>query len=190
MATDPTIMKLRLAAINRIISAIPVWPNTKGMAEWEKYSKIGMSEVAGLVRAELSNLPKGYNKGEPSLKTEAKRRFLKWRENQAKGEWKTLTEAEQRIWEGYVIEDVRFGEIRARELVREEPPSFADEVLPVGSRVELVETISHMGTEFPAGSAGVVLDNAYKLGYAYTVLFDDETLGREQFRLDELKKES
>jgi len=191
MATDPTIMKLRLAAINRIISEIPSNPATDyWLDSQEIVENRAVSRLANEIRAELSNLPKGYNRGKPNLRTEAKRRFLQWRENQAKGEWKTLSAEEQAVWEGYVSEGIEFGEIRARELGRSALVSFADEVLPVGSRVALVDTILHCGDEFPAGLAGTVLDNAYEYGYAYTVQFDNESFGREQFRLDELKKES
>jgi hypothetical protein len=117
MATDPTIMKLRLSAIKKIIQWIPVRPDTNYyLDEREIGENIGESGLANKIRAELNNLPKGYNKPQHSLKTQAKTRFLQWRENQAKGEWKTLSAEEQARWEGYVSEGIEFGEIREREL--------------------------------------------------------------------------
>ncbi len=127
MATDPTIMKLRLKAINTIISAIPVRPDTSYyLDEREIGENVGESLLAARIRQELNNLPKGYNKPQHSLKTQAKVRFLQWRENQAKAEWKTLSEAEQTVWEGYVAEGVEFGEIRARELAIDEEDAILD----------------------------------------------------------------
>lgn len=173
MATDPIIMKLRLAAINRIISAIPVKPDTSYyLDEREIGENVGEALLASKIRNELNNLPRGYNKPEPSLSTQAKTRFLQWRENQAKGEWKTLTEAEQAVWEGYVSEGVEFGTIRERELAREAP-------FEVGDRVVLHHNIGYLGKHYPAGSAGeikrVVLD-PIKEEQGYMVWFDDQNL--------------
>jgi len=186
MATHPTIMKLRLAAINGIISRIARTPELKYLSDWERGEAVGESELAHKIRKELNNLPKGYIRPEPSLKTKAKTLFLLWRENQAKAEWKTLSADEQAHWEGYVEEGIEFGEIRARELERTKPVAPSGERHPVGAHVELLETIRHMGTDFPAGSRGVVICNTYMYGHPYTVQFDDETLGSQQFRFDEL----
>lgn len=119
MPTNPTIMKMRLSNITKTVSGIPTWPDVRHMEEWEAWFERGKSEVAGLIRQELNNLPKGYNPEKPSLKEQGKRRFLQWRENQAQAEWKNLPAVEQERWEAYVSEGAEFGEIRERELQRE-----------------------------------------------------------------------
>jgi hypothetical protein len=119
MATASTIMKLRLRAINTIISAIPVKPDTSYWLDSDEIrTNRAESALANLIRQELNNLPKGYNKPVRSLKTQAKMRFLQWRENQAKGDWKKLTEDEQARWISYAEQGLEFGEIRHRELER------------------------------------------------------------------------
>jgi hypothetical protein len=116
MATDPTIMKLRLAAINKITTEFP--RAKAGMSTTDAHVYWGQRDIIDQIRQIMYNLPKGYNKGEPSLKSQAKALFLLWRANQAKGEWKTLSEAEQARWKGYVEEGIEFGEMRERELGR------------------------------------------------------------------------
>lgn len=154
MATEPTVMKMRLAQINRIISGVPTWPDYKHLDEWEAWFERGKSEMANLIRQELSNLPKGYVRGEPSLKTQAKKRFLMWRENQAKGEWKKLSAEEQAVWEGYVTDGLKFGTIREKELAREKD-------FEIGDRVVLIHEVRYLGVTYPAGAGGVILFTEY-----------------------------
>lgn len=119
MATEPTIMKMRLKEINRIVSGIPTAVRSRGLEDWEAWLERGKTELANALRQELNNLPKGYVKGEKSLKTLAKERYLLWRSNQAKGDWKKLPEAERKVWESYVTDGLEFGTIREKELNRE-----------------------------------------------------------------------
>lgn len=124
MATHPTIMKLRLAAINRIISAIPVKPDTDYWLDSDEIQiNRAESALANKIRNELNNLPKGYSKPVHSLKTQAKIKYLQWRENQAKGAWKNLPADRQAEWEGYITEGLEFAEIRERELAKPDKAS-------------------------------------------------------------------
>lgn len=184
MATDPTIMKLRLAQINGIIQKIPRTPKLKYLSDWERGEAVGESELANKVRQIVNNLPKGYHKIEPSLKSKAKVRFLQWRENQAKAEWKTLSEEEQAKWESYVAEGIEFGEIRARELEREAP-------FEVGDKVVLHHNLSYLGVMYPAGSAAKISRVVYdevREEKSYMIWFDDQRLVNLNAYAHEIRK--
>jgi hypothetical protein len=156
--------------------------------QWRIGYEIGQKHLADDIRAILGAPPKGYSEIEPTLKTKAKNRYLDWREMQAKGEWKKLSDAEQERWEEYVENNVPFEVIREKELERASGTAkTVSHVLPVGTRVELLWDVEFVGEGYPQGAQGVITDNAYAFGYPYTVEFYDGKLGRQQFRPDELK---
>lgn len=142
-------LSARTKELNKWAHSLPKGVDPYETSDWERGYERAQVEFADKLRKIMSSLPKGFNLPNPSLKTQAKARFLQWRENQAKGEWKTLTEAEQAVWEGYVSEGVEFGEIRVRELARDEP-------VKAGDRVVLVSDVQYLGDEWPKGSAGEV----------------------------------
>lgn len=149
MATEPTIMKLKLSAIHKIVSKIDRDPSLSGLSELLQGKRIGESELATTIRTILSNAPKGYTKAEPSLKNRAKERFVQWREMQAKGEWKKLSEDEKARWISYVEEGADLGTIRQRELGLEED-------LNVGDSIVIQQTFSNLGRQYSAGETGVI----------------------------------
>lgn len=166
MATEPTVMKMRLAEINRYINGV----NTiikKDMSLEEKNFYWGRVDVVDGVRQIMGRMPKGYSKEEPSLKNRAKERYLMWRENQAKGDWKKLSDSERAIWEGYVEDGLEFGAIREKELERGNP-------IKVGDRLELVKDIWFLGNQYRPGLIGEVSgfshyeDTEVVAGYALT----------------------
>ena len=184
MATEPTIMKMRLKEINRIVSGIPNTVRSAHLEEWEAWFERGKTELANALRQELNNLPKGYNKSEPSLKTQAKKRFMLWKENQAKAEWKTLPEAERKVWESYVEDGLEFGTIREREIER------AKEVA-VGDRVVLLDNIWYLGDLYPVGSTGEVIfvsDDEVRGEKGYKIRFDSKNLDHLNTYAHEIKK--
>lgn len=185
MATEPTIMKMRLKEINRIVSGIPNTVRSAHLEEWEAWFERGKTELANALRQELNNLPKGYVRSEPSLKTQAKKRFLMWRENQAMAEWKKLSESERAVWEGYVQDGLEFGTIREKELAR------TAEIL-TGDRVVLVKGIWYLNNFYPAGSAATVQNVVYDdvlNANAYVLCFDSEKLHNLNAYPHEIKKE-
>jgi hypothetical protein len=113
-----TLRRMRLKRINEIVNGIPTVVRSGGLEEWEAWFERGKTEVANLIRKELGGIPKGYNEIVPSIKTQAKDRFVAWREMQAKGEWKTLSEEEQARWVGYVENGVPYETIRGEEMSR------------------------------------------------------------------------
>lgn len=129
MATDPAIMKMRLAAIRKIIQDIPTKPDTKWLEHWEASAVRAESALANKIRVVFEGLPKGYTKSVPSLKNRAKTRFLQWRENQAKGAWKRMSESEQAVWIGYVEDGLEFGTIREKQLKVESTASNLSKML-------------------------------------------------------------
>ena len=149
MATEPTIMKMRLAEINRFVQTLQKNPDHYTDEAWYRGYEHAEVTISKKLRDIMGNLPKGYVRSQPSLKTLAKTRFLQWRENQAKAEWKKLTPEERAVWEGYVTEGIEFGEVRARELEREAP-------LKVGDRVEIVKDIYFLGSRYRPGLVGEV----------------------------------
>lgn len=116
MATEPTIMKMRLAEINRFVQTLQKHPDQYTEEMWERGYEFAEVTISKKLRDILNNLPKGYVKGEKSLKTLAKERYLLWRSNQAKSDWKKLSDAEQKVWEGYVEDGLEFGTIREKQL--------------------------------------------------------------------------
>lgn len=119
MATEPTIMKMRLAEINRFVQTLQKHHDQYTEERWERGYEHAEVTISKKLRDILGSLPKGYVKGEKSLKTLAKERYLLWWSNQAKSDWKKLPEAERKVWESYVTEGLEFGTIRERELKRE-----------------------------------------------------------------------
>lgn len=80
--------------------------------QWRIGYEIGQRHLADEINAILGAPPKKYNEITPTLKTQAKNRYLDWRELQARGEWKKLSEEEQALWERYVVEQVPWEVIR------------------------------------------------------------------------------
>jgi uncharacterized protein YabN with tetrapyrrole methylase and pyrophosphatase domain len=113
-----TIRRMKLEEIKKIVQNIPVKPDTQYLEFWEAMADRAESELANKIRNVLSKLPTGFNENEPTIKTQAKNRFVAWREQQAKGEWKTLSEEEQQRWISYVENQTDFGTIRQEELSR------------------------------------------------------------------------
>lgn len=149
MATEPTVMKMRLAEINRFVQDINL-KTTKDMPAWEVHIMAGQASVVEGIRGIMGRLPKGYTRSEPSLKTQAKKRFLQWRENQAMAEWKKLSDEERAVWEGYVTDGLEFGTIREKELGRE------TDGIKKGDRVEIVRDIWFLGNHYRPGLLGEV----------------------------------
>lgn len=186
MATEPTVMKMRLQEINQFISGMNI-KTTKDMASWEVHVIAGQASIIEPIREIMSNLPKGYTRGEKSLKSLAKTRFLQWRENQAKGEWKTLSDEEKAVWEGYVTDGLEFGTIREKELERGAP-------LKVGDRVEIVRDIYFLGKQYRPGLIGEVRSlNCYDgtdVVTSYSLIFNGAGLPPVNAYPHEIKKAS
>lgn len=113
-----SIRRIRLKEIEKIISGIPEKPDTQYLEHWEAMWERGQSELANKVRHILSTIPKSYNLIEPSIKTIAKNRFVAFREQQAKGEWKKLSEEDQQRWIDYVEHRTPYEVIREEEISR------------------------------------------------------------------------
>lgn len=153
--------------------------------QWRIGYEIGQKHLAEEIRVILGAPPKGYSDIEPTLKTKAKNRYLDWREMQAKGEWKSLPEAEQKIWESYVENHTPFEEIREKELAREKD-------FEIGDRVVLVNDITYIGYFYPTGSAGEIISTEYneiREKMMFKVRFDSEKLDRLNTFANEIKKE-
>jgi len=118
MATEPTLMKLRLQQINKIVSKFDRFPSLKGVSEIVQGKRIGESDLATEIRDVLNSMPKGYTVRDRSLKTRAKMRFVQWREMQAKGEWRNLSEEEQARWMAYAEAGTDLGTIYKKETYR------------------------------------------------------------------------
>lgn len=154
--------------------------------QWRIGYEIGQKNLADDLRAILGAPPKGYSDIEPTLKTKAKNRYLDWREMQAKGEWKKLSEAEQKVWEGYVENHVPFETIREEEMAR--ATNFV-----VGHRVRLIEDVQYVGATYPAGSVGTIILTEYneiREEMMYKVKFDSLRLPTLNTFSHEIKKES
>lgn len=150
MATEPTVMKMRLAEINQFVLGLqknsdPYTP----LGSWERGYEYAEVQISKKLREIMGRLPKGYVRGEKSLKTKAKGRYLLWRANQAKADWKKLTPEEQAVWEGYIEDGLEFGTIREKELERAKP-------IMVGDRVEIVKEIWFLGSQYRIGMVGEV----------------------------------
>lgn len=113
-----SIRRIRLKEIDKIISGIPEEPDTQYLDFWEAMAERAESALANKIRKVLNTIPKSYNLIEPSIKTIAKNRFVAFREQQAKGEWKKLSEEEQQRWIDYVEGQVPYEVIREEELSR------------------------------------------------------------------------
>lgn len=113
-----SIRRIRLKDIEKIVSQIPEDPDTQYLDFWEAMADRAESALANKIRHVLTTIPKSYNLIEPSVKTIAKNRFVAFREQQAKGEWKKLSEEEQQRWIDYVEAQVPYETIREEELSR------------------------------------------------------------------------
>lgn len=172
MATEPTVMKMRLAEIHQFVMGLQQHHDPYTHAAWERGYESAEVKISKEIRKIMGRLPKGYVKGEKSLKTIAKERYLLWRENQAKGDWKKLSDDERAVWEGYVEDGLEFGTIREKELKRAEG-------IKAGDRVTLVPQIIYLNTLYPVGSSGEVTHvyhDDVKGTPAYRIKFDDRTL--------------
>lgn len=115
-----TIRRMKLEAIKKIVQDIPVKPDTRYNEMWEVAWDKAESELANKIRDILSNLPKGWAEQPRSIKNIARDRFLEWKEMQAKGEWRTMSEEEQHRWIGYTENHTPWNEVRAIEMERVE----------------------------------------------------------------------
>lgn len=113
-----TRMRARLEAITKYVNTLQRNSDPYVDDPWERGSEYAEVKIAKELRKLLNSLPKGYNEPNPSLKTQAKERYLQWKANQAKGEWKNLPDAEQKRWEAYAEQGAEFGTIRDAELER------------------------------------------------------------------------
>lgn len=185
MATEPTVMKLRLQAINQLAQTLQKEVDRYTERDWDRGYEFAEVTIGKKLRDIMGNLPKGYTRGEKSLKSLAKTRFLQWRENQAKGEWKTLTAEEQAVWEGYVTDGLEFGTIREKELERGAP-------LKVGDRVEIVRDIYFLGKQYRPGLIGEVRSlNCYdgtNVVTSYSLIFNGAGLPPVNGYPHEIKK--
>jgi hypothetical protein len=167
-----TRMRARLEAITKFVNTLQKSTDPYTDNEWQRGHEFAQVEISKELRKLLNILPKGFNREEPSLKNQAKTRYLQWRENQAKAEWKKLPEHEQKRWEAYVENGIDFGNIREAELAREAP--FAQ-----GDKVVLHHNLSYLGTLYSAGSLAEITRVVYdevREEKSYMLKFEDQRL--------------
>lgn len=111
-----TVARMHVAAVRRLVEGRLTLAGDSKIRQfseqWRIGYEIGQKHLAEEIRAITSSLPKKYCDIPPTLKTQAKNRYLDWRELQAKGEWKKLSTEEQALWERYVVDRVPWEVIR------------------------------------------------------------------------------
>jgi hypothetical protein len=177
-------LKARNKALNKFVHSLSRVRDDYEDSEWQRGYNFAEIEIGNKLRQLMGSLPPGYNRGVPSLKTQAKERFLQWKRNQAQAEWKKLPEAEQKRWEAYVAEGVDFGEIREREIKRAED-------FQVGDFVSLHHNIGYQGSFYPSGSEGTIVGMSYDEVHeedTFMVVFQNQQLLPMNARAFELRK--
>lgn len=112
MAPNPTLMKVRLQLIGRLVHSFPSGPVDPDLPDRDRFFRVGQRDIADQIRSILGSIPSSVVLGEPGVRRRAKELFIQHETHKITKKWKTLTDEEKAVWENYVEREVPYNVIR------------------------------------------------------------------------------